>query len=251
MGRQLVARFLVDRPVRSGMVRAILDTLGAQGGAYASQLVRRVADQEPERITWSRPAGLLDHVGQEGSHTTFLRVAEGQPEPVLTFRISRSVRQQPSVVDLSLPQQAIAGSGDIDRVLGVCKGLYLFLESPWGTVRLHDAAAEEPSDERRATLQWANFLGPEIVMHVGPARLLTSLAFMVEILPDGGIMLVTHASPMLAATDEGRALRLRVEETTGVGEAIAATGTRRFMAADGDRAKADVHVRRRPGNPKS
>jgi hypothetical protein len=227
------------------MVRAILDTLGAQGGAYAAHLVRRMAGDVPERVTWSRPAGLLDEVGQEGTRTTFLRIAEGQPEPVLTFRISRSIRHEPSLVDLTLPQAAITPTGEIDRILGVCKGLYLFLESPWGTIRLTDAESRDPADDRLRALQWANFFGPEIVMHVGPARLLTSLAFMVEILPDGGIMLVTHASPALAASDEGRALRLHIEETTGLGEAILATGYERSMvSAHGFRA--GTRVRRKP-----
>ena len=213
MPGQITARFLVDHPVRPGMVRAILDTLTAQGGAYEPQLVRRSSSADLRRITWSRPAGLLDEVTQSGARTTFLRVAEGHPQPVLSFNISATPRSRPSLVTLTVPEEALAGSQEIERILGVCKGLYLFLESPWGTMGMGP-------DPAQAWIRWANFFGPQVVTHVGPARLLTSLAFIVEILPDGGIMLVTHPTPAQAETAEGLALRAHLEETTGLGDTL-------------------------------
>ncbi|MDR7522177.1 MAG: hypothetical protein QN168_06920 [Armatimonadota bacterium] len=251
MAGRIVARFLVDRPVRPGMVRAILDTLSAQGGAYEPQLIRRATDEGPRRITWSRMAGLLDDIGQAGLRTTFLRVSDGRPEPVLSFSMSASPRSDPSRVTMTIPAAALAASSDVEQVLGVCKGLYLFLESPWGTVELEDAAgsSEEqlrtdpsppavtrpgaaaspaPSGDAPTFLRWANFFGPQVIARVGPARLLTSMAFIVEILPDGGIMLVTHPSPQMAATPEGRALQRQIEDSTGIGGALSAfSGGRR------------------------
>jgi hypothetical protein len=67
---------------------------------------------------------------------------------------------------------------------------------------------------------------------VGPARLLTSLAFMVEILPDGGVMLVTHAAPWLADAPEGRAFRVRLGESTALGEALVTAGLLRGLRED-------------------
>jgi hypothetical protein len=215
MPEQVTARFLVDHPVRPGMVRAILDTLSAQGGAYEPHLVRRSASGDLRRITWSRPAGLLDEVAQGGTQTTFLRVAEGQPRPVLSFDISANPRHRPSLVTLTVPQETLAGSEGIERILGVCKGLYLFLESPWGAMGVQ-------VDATPPWLRWANFIGPRVVTHVGPARLLTSMAFIVEILPDGGIMLVTHPTPAHAESPDGRALRVHLTEITGLGEILQA-----------------------------
>lgn len=235
----------MDRPVRPGMVRAILDTLSAQGGAYEPQLIRRATDEGPRRITWSRMAGLLDDIGQAGIQTTFLRVSEGRPEPVLSFSMSASPRSVPSRVTMTIPSAALAASSDVEQILGVCKGLYLFLESPWGIVELEDAAGppEEqgqtdpsppattrpgaaaspaPSRDEPAFLRWANFFAPQVIARVGPARLLTSMAFIVEILPDGGIMLVTHPSPQMAATPEGRALQRQIEDSTGIGGVLSA-----------------------------
>lgn len=218
MAGLVVARFLVDRPVRPGMVRAILDTLTAQGGAYEPKLVRRSREAGMQRIMWSRPAGLLDDVGQAGAQTTFLRVAEGQPEPVLSFAVSTTPRTHPSRVTLSIPADALGGSKELEQILGVCKGLYLFLESPWGTVGITEGAnRDEP-----VHLRWGNFFGPTVVAHVGPVRLLTSMAFIVEILPDGGIMLVTHASPDHAVTPQGRTMRRHLVEATGIGESLTA-----------------------------
>lgn len=213
MPGQITARFLVDHPIRPGMVRAILDTLTAQGGAYEPQLVRRSSSADLRRITWSRPAGLLDEVAQSGTQTTFLRVAEDRPQPVLSFTISATPRSRPSLVALTVPEEAVSGSREIERILGVCKGLYLFLESPWGTMDMGP-------DPAQAWIRWANFFGPQVVTHVGPARLLTSLAFIVEILPDGGIMLVTHPTPAQAETAEGQALRTHLEEATGLQDAL-------------------------------
>ncbi|MDR7545303.1 MAG: hypothetical protein QN120_13750 [Armatimonadota bacterium] len=229
MARGVTARFAVDHPVRPGAVRAILDTLVAQGGAYEPHLMRRSPDGPVRRISWSRPAGLLDDVTEAGTQTTFLRVAEGQPHPVLSFHISRSPRSWPSVVRLMIPEEALAGSQEIERVLGVCKGLYLFLESPWGTVSGGESRGGEVRENSNTPICWANFIGPELVTHVGPARLLTSLAFMVEILPDGGIMLVTHAAPWLADAPEGRAFRIRLGESVALGEALASTGLLRAL----------------------
>jgi hypothetical protein len=265
MSGRVVARFLADRPVRPGMVRAILDTLSAQGGAYEPHLVRRAAAETPSRITWSRPAGLLDDVTREGRHTTFLRVAEGRPEPLLTFRISRNPRTQPSLIGLSIPEDALASGQEIDRILGVCKGLYLFLESPWGTVHregaLHDdvhrdgAEVDHPgrpdtgaagaTPEPPCHLRWANFLGPTVIAHTGPARLLTSAAFIVEVLPDGGIMLVSHPSPVLADSAEGQAGRAHLEDVTGIGEALLATGLASAWHSGPRRPLTDVRARRR------
>ncbi|MDQ7857554.1 MAG: hypothetical protein QN174_01520 [Armatimonadota bacterium] len=223
----VTARFLVDRPIRQGMVRAILDTLTAQGGYYEPHLIRRSADDGDRRIFWGRPAGLLDDVAQ-GPDATFLRVAEGLAEPVLTFRISPSPRALPSVVTLRLPAEALASTRDVEQLLGVGKGLYLFLESPWGTIGAASAADGAP----RTLLQWATYVGPETVSRAGPARFLTSLAFIVEILPDGGVMLVTHASPSLAETDDGRALRRHLEDATGLADALG--GLARHAPPDGD-----------------
>lgn len=214
MAKQVVARFLVDRPVQPGMVRAILDTLAAQGGAYAPQLVRRARGSDLQRISWSRPAGLLQEVGERGTQTTFMRVAEGQPEPVLAFQVSESPRTRPTAVTLSLPAETVAGSSAIEQILGVCKGLYLFLEAPLGITGI------EATFNERVPVHWANFYGPQIVAHVGPARILTSMAFIVEILPDGGIMLVTHPSPDLARTPEGCALRRHIADATGVSQPV-------------------------------
>src|SRR5574341_14832 len=125
MPEHVFARFLVDRPVRPGMVRAILDTLSAQGGAYEPQLIRRSPEEGLRRIVESRPAGLLDQIGREGTETTFMRVAEGRPEPLLSFMMSVSPKTLPSKVTLTIPASALATSRDIEQVLGVCKGLYL------------------------------------------------------------------------------------------------------------------------------
>jgi hypothetical protein len=199
MAKQVVARFVVDRAIAPGIVRAILDTLTAQGGVYEPQLVRSADDQDPKRIAWSRPAGLIHKVGEQGTHTTFLRVVEGRPEPVLSFQISSAPRSRPSVVTLAVPAEILVDTHEIERVLNVCKGLYLFLESPLAVAGL-DAVADL---ER---VHWANFYGPQIVADVGPARLLTSVAFIVEILPDGGMMFVSHATPARAASQDGQAM---------------------------------------------
>lgn len=50
MEGQVVARFLVDYPFRPGTVRAILDTLVAQGGAYEPHLMRRLSEDSLRRI---------------------------------------------------------------------------------------------------------------------------------------------------------------------------------------------------------
>jgi hypothetical protein len=223
MAEAVVARFLVDRPVRPGMVRAILDTLTAQGEWYEPHLIRRSADDGARRISWGRPAGLLEDVAQ-GPEATFLRVAEGVAEPVLAFRISPSPRLRPSVVSLRLPAAALASTPDVERLLGVGKGLYLFLESPWGTIAARPVPAVTAAPP--AFIRWGNYIGPEVVSRTGPARLLTSLAFIVEILPDGGVMLVTHPSPFLAETEDGRARRRHIEETTGVAEGLRALAHR-------------------------
>jgi hypothetical protein len=276
MPEQVVARFLVDHPVRPGMVRAILETLSAQGGAYEPQLVRRSPDEGLRRIAESRPAGLLDDVGREGTETTFMRVAEGRPEPVLSFLMSEAPRAVPSKVTMTVPASTVETGRDVEQVLGVCKGLYLFLESPWAVVGTPPRAGGQASPPQKrapgdsshrepgrivvvhgrsrgagyapaAFLHWANFFGPRIVAHVGPSRLLTSMAFIVEILPDGGVMLVTHASPRIAAAPEGRRLCEHIEETTGIGRVLAATPGREmlFGALSSDR----IRVRRRPIPP--
>jgi hypothetical protein len=114
-------------------------------------------------------------------------------------------------VSLSVPLQALTTSQEIEQILGVCKGLYLFLESPWG-------AAGIPDPNAAPTLEWTTFFGPEAVAALGPARLLTSMAFIVEVLPDGGVMVVTHPTPALAAEPEGIASRQQIEETIGLKE---------------------------------
>lgn len=224
MNRTLVARFLVDRPIRPGMVRAILDTLTAQGGTYVPHLVQRSPGEGVRRITGARPARLLEEVGEGGTRTTFMRVAEARPQPVLTFSVSRNPRARPTEVALGVPSTAIDSSEEIDRLLGVCKGLYLFLESFLGGVGLAIPAPggragplDKPAGDRdaRPFLRWANFFGPELVSTIGVARLLTSVAFIVEILPDGGIMLVTHPAPSLAESPEGQAMRLDIERGFG------------------------------------
>lgn len=227
MGDMVVASFLVDRPVLPGMVRAILDTLSAQGGVYEPQFVHRSSGAGLQRIARARPAGLYNQVGEGGTQTTFLRVAEGGPQPVLSLSLSRAPRVRPSTVTLEVPLQALATSQEIEQVLGVCKGLYLFLESPWGHVGVGSPPGSPVSGDEPAYLRWANFLGPQVVAHIGPARLLTSMAFMVEILPDGGIMVVTHPSPDLADLPEGRALRHQIEESSGLLEGLEAIGVAR------------------------
>lgn len=217
MAAPVVARFLVDRPLRPGMVRAILDTLTAQGDPYAPDLVRRSPDNSLRRLTGARSPHLLDDVAEGGTHTTFMRVAETLPQPVLSFAVSETPRVRPSRVTLTIPGEALREGEGIDRMLGVCKGLYLFLESIWGV-----AGYPDPPDAV-APLQWANFLGPELVSRTGPARLLTSSAFIVEILPDGGVMLVTHPSPALAAGPDGTAFRHDLARTLGT-EWAAVTG---------------------------
>jgi hypothetical protein len=42
------------------------------------------------------------------------------------------------------------------------------------------------------------------------------MAFIVEILPDGGMMLVSHATPARAASDDGRAMCRVLAGATGV-----------------------------------
>lgn len=205
----VVARFLVDRPIRPGMVRAILDTLTAQGGAYLPQLVHGSPDDSLRRLTGGRSPQLLDDVAAGGTHTTFMRVSESLPQPVLSFSVSEAPRRHPTRVTLTIPGDALREGEEIDRMLGVCKGLYLFLESVWGAAGYPDPPDTTP------LVQWANFLGPELVSRTGPARLLTSMAFMVEILPDGGVMLVTHPSPDLSAGPEGVAFRIDLARTLG------------------------------------
>ncbi len=218
----VTARFLVDRPIRPGMVRAILDTLTAQGGAYTPHLVQRTPGEGLRRITTARPANLLNEVGEGGTRTTFMRVAEARPQPLLTFSVSRSPRTRPSEVMLGVPSETLNSSQEVDRLLGVCKGLYLFLESYWGAAGLtapHMPARGEPMRkgiDGPQFIHWANFFGPELVSSVGVARLLTSMAFIVEILPDGGVMAITHSSPTLAESPEGLALRLGMEQGLGL-----------------------------------
>jgi hypothetical protein len=213
MTKQVVARFVVDHPILPGIVRAILDMLAAQGGAYAPQLVRYADERDPKRIAWSRPAGLIHKVCEEGTFATFLRVAEGRPEPVLSFQISDAPRSRPSVVTLSVPDELFREVREVDRALGVYKGLYLFLESPLAVVGLGDVGEIE-------RVHWTNFYGPQIVADVGPARLLTSMAFIVEILPDGGMMVVSHATPARAASLEGQAMCRVLAGATGVTASI-------------------------------
>jgi len=224
MERTLVARFFVDRPIRAGMVRAILDTLTAQGGTYVPHLVRRSPGDSVRRITGARPARLLEEVGEGGTRTTFMRVAEERPQPVLTFSVSRNPRVRPTEVALGVPSTAIDSSEEIDRLLGVCKGLYLFLESFWGVaglaapvvgIRGGPSAKNSGESGGRPVVHWANFFGPELVSTIGIARLLTSVAFIVEILPDGGVMLITHPAPSLAEAPEGLAMRLELERGFG------------------------------------
>jgi hypothetical protein len=188
------------------MVRAILDTLTAQGGTYVPHLARRSPGEGVRRITGARPARLLEDVGEGGTQTTFMHVAEARPQPVLTFSVSRNPRTRPTEVTLTVPAHATGSSEEVDRLLGVCKGLYLFLESAWGIAGLDPAIAAN-----RPILHWANFFGPELVSSIGVARLLTSVAFMVEILPDGGVMLVTHPAPALADTPDGVTQRVELE----------------------------------------
>ncbi|MBI3998861.1 MAG: hypothetical protein HY355_07485 [Armatimonadetes bacterium] len=229
MQEQVVARFLVDRPIRPGMVRAILDTLSAQGGAYEPHLMRRADNHALQRVAGARPARLLDEVSEGGTQTTFLRVSEALPQPVLSFAVSASPRTNPTRVVLSVPADSLQTSREIEGLLGVCKGLYLFLEAPWGTVGSGDllATGVAAGEGEPAHLQWANFLGPEVVSRLGPARLLTSTAFIVEILPDGGVMLVTHPSPGLAESPEGKALRRELERSLEIDEGLARlTGVR-------------------------
>lgn len=218
MAGQVIARFLVDHPIGPGAVRAILDTLTAQGGAYEPQLVHRPPDQNLRRIVGVRPARLLDEVGEGGTSTTFLRVSEGRVQPVLSFTVSETPRINPTRVILTVPEGALTTSNEIEQVLGISKGLYLFLESPWGIVGVAEASDDGQPVEAPASprLDWANFLGPQAVAQLGPARLLTSMAFIVEILPDGGIMLVTHPAPNLAASPDGAALRQQIADTIGL-----------------------------------
>ena len=229
MQGQVVARFLVDRPLRPGMVRAILDTLTAQGGVYEPQLVRRSREEGLRRIAGGRPAGLLDEVGEGGTETTFLRVSEARPLPLLSFSVSRTPRTRPTSVALTVPAAALGSSGEIDRLLGICKGLYLFLEAIWGVVGIEPIRGHPESVGRKtgstgdAGLEakahhvgWANFFGPEVILRIGPARLLTSVAFIVEILPDGGMMLVTHPAPEIAVTADGTALRTQLGHDLGL-----------------------------------
>ena len=222
MEGQVVARFLVDRPIRPGMVRAILETLSAQGGAYEPQLVRRSNDESLRRIAGARPAGLLDEVGEGGTQTTFLRVAETQPHPVLSFSVSPTPRTRPTSVMLTVPAASLGSSKEIEQLLGVCKGLYLFLEAAWGAAGMEEPGRTEPGGSGPRHLGWANFFGPDLVARLGPARLLTSMAFIVEILPDWGMMLVTHPSPEMASSPDGVALRSAIEQNLGLEEVPAA-----------------------------
>lgn len=229
MQGQVLARFLVDRPIRPGMVRAILDTLSAQGGVYEPQLVRRSREEGLRRIAGGRPAGLLDEVGEGGTETTFLRVSEARSLPLLSFSVSPTPRTRPTSVALTVPAAALGSSAEIDRLLGICKGLYLFLEAIWGVVGIEDVRArvesvgaqsrsprEGASEAKARHLGWANFFGPELILRIGPARLLTSVAFIVEILPDGGMMLVTHPAPEIAMTGDGVALRAQIQRDLGL-----------------------------------
>ncbi|MGH2376506.1 MAG: hypothetical protein ACRDIC_23975, partial [bacterium] len=156
-----------------------------------------------------RPAGLLEEVGEGGTQTTFLRVSEERPHPVLSFSVSRTPRSRPKPsVALTVPAAVLGSGAEIDRLLGICKGLYLFLEAIWGVVGIEDGRAHH--------LGWANFFGPEVILRIGPARLLTSVAFIVEILPDGGMMLVTHPAPEIAMTADGTMLRTQLERDLGL-----------------------------------
>ncbi len=249
MGGQVVARFLVDHPFRPGTVRAILDTLVAQGGAYEPHLVRRMPEDSLRRIVPARPVRLVDDAEEGGTQSTFLRVCEGIARPVLALSVSEVPRSRPTTVTLTIPREALATSKEIEQVLGVCKGLYLFLEAPWGTVGLDDSAA--PSRARGAPalvhLGWASFFGPEIVARLGPARLLTSMAFMVEILPDGGILLVTHPSPDIAAEPGAQSLRQQIEDALELRDCLGSVLGER--ARDHDAlAPTSPRVRRRPTN---
>ncbi|MDQ7841899.1 MAG: hypothetical protein RDU83_12895 [bacterium] len=241
MEGQVVARFLVDHPFRSGTVRAILDTLVAQGGAYEPHLVRRLPEDSLRRIIPARPVRLLDDAEEGGTQSTFLRVSEGLMRPVLTLSVSEVPRSRPSMVTLTMPREALVTSKDIEQVLGVCKGLYLFLEAPWGT-----AGVDDPPD--LTYLGWANFFGPEIVARLGPARLLTSMAFIVEILPDGGMMLVTHASPDLAAEPGARSLRRQIEEALDLRDCLGAVLGDKVL--DRGVLARTPRVRRKPPSPR-
>lgn len=241
MEGQVVARFLVDHPFRPGTVRAILDTLVAQGGAYEPHLVRRLPEDSLRRIIPARPVRLLDDAEEGGTQSTFLRVSEGLMRPVLTLSVSEVPRSRPSMVALTIPREALVTSKDIEQVLGVCKGLYLFLEAPWGT-----AGADDPPD--LTCLGWANFFGPEIVARLGPARLLTSMAFIVEILPDGGIMLVTHPSPDLASDPGARSLRRQIEEALDLRDCLGAVLGDKVL--DRGVLARNPRVRRKPPTPR-
>lgn len=242
MEGQVVARFLVDHPFRPGTVRAILDTLVAQGGAYEPHLVRRLPEDSLRRIIPARPIRLLDDAEEGGTQSTFLRVSEGLMRPVLALSVSAVPRSRPSMVTLTIPREVLVRSKDIEQILGVCKGLYLFLEAPWGTVD-----AGDPPDP--PCLGWANFFGPEAVARLGPARLLTSMAFIVEILPDGGIMLVTHSSPDLAAEPGARSLRQQIEDALELRDCLGAVlGDK---ALDQRSLARTPRVRRKPPTPRS
>lgn len=242
MEGQVVARFLVDHPFRPGTVRAILDTLVAQGGAYEPHLVRRLPEDSLRRIIPARPVRLLDDMEEGGTQSTFLRVSEGLVQPVLTLAVSEVPRSRPSVVTLDIPREALATSKDVEQVIGVCKGLYLFLEAPWGTVGIGDP---DP-----AHLGWANFFGPLAVARLGPARLLTSMAFIVEILPDGGIMLVTHSSPDLATSPEARSLLRQIEEVLDLRDCLGAV-LGDGVLGQGALVRTSPRVRRKPRTPRT
>lgn len=225
-----------------GTVRAILDTLVAQGGAYEPHLVRRLPEDTLRRIVPARPIRLLDDVEEGGTQSTFLRVSEGLMRPVLTLSVSEVPRSRPSAVTLTIPREALATSKDVEQVLGVCKGLYLFLEAPWGTVGVDDPP-------HPTCLGWASFFGPQAVSRIGPARLLTSMAFIVEILPDGGIMLVTHPSPDLAYEPGARSARLQIEEALDLHDCLGAVLGER-TPDQGALARTSPRVRRKPPMPR-
>lgn len=218
------AQFVVDHPIHRGTIRAILDTLSAQGGPYFPQFVSDQSAGGLLRVSECRPSGLFERAAAAGSTTVFLRESEGNPVPVLSLTISAVPRSRPSLVTLIVPTGMLSSSPEIEQVLGICKGLYLFLEAPWGTVGMSTEGVQrrEPKRGVRSAfyLDWANFFGPHVVTGVGPIRLLTSTAFIVEILPDGGMMLVTHPSPALAAEPGGEAVRRQMEEALGVAECL-------------------------------